>query len=135
MSAKPGSVEYRREKRLQTCVHFTGVQNKTCKLGHAYTRPLPCLAPFTPDQKRGECADLRLYTLEEFEAEEKAFHERFEFYRTARARIAAKISSGGGAVGVIECPKCKGRLHYSRAASNGHVWGKCDTPHCIAWME
>ena len=37
--------------------------------------------------------------------------------------------------GVIECPICKGRLHLSQAAYNGHVWGKCETAGCANWME
>lgn len=37
--------------------------------------------------------------------------------------------------GIKECPVCKGRLHMSHAASNGHVWGKCETEGCVAWME
>lgn len=37
--------------------------------------------------------------------------------------------------GVIECPVCKGRLHLSQAAYNGHVWGKCETNGCVEWME
>ena len=36
---------------------------------------------------------------------------------------------------VIECPVCKGRLHLSQAAYNGHVWGKCETKDCVAWMQ
>lgn len=36
---------------------------------------------------------------------------------------------------VIECPACKGRLHLSIAACNGHVWGRCETPDCVKWME
>lgn len=36
---------------------------------------------------------------------------------------------------VIECPACKGRLHLSQAAYNGHVWGKCETEGCVSWME
>ena len=35
----------------------------------------------------------------------------------------------------IECPVCKGRLHLSQAACNGHVHGKCETPGCVSWME
>jgi hypothetical protein len=37
--------------------------------------------------------------------------------------------------GKIECPKCKGDLIYSRASSNGHVWGKCKTDNCLSWMQ
>lgn len=36
---------------------------------------------------------------------------------------------------VIECPECKGKLHLSQAGYNGHVWGKCETPGCVEWME
>ena len=37
--------------------------------------------------------------------------------------------------GTIECPKCKGVLHLSQAAYNGHVHGKCETEGCVSWME
>lgn len=36
---------------------------------------------------------------------------------------------------VIECPVCKGRLHLSQAAYNGHVHGQCETEGCVSWME
>lgn len=35
--------------------------------------------------------------------------------------------------GIIECPRCKGRLNYTRAESNGHVWGNCKTENCLNW--
>lgn len=40
-----------------------------------------------------------------------------------------------GKAEVIECPACKGRLHLSQSAYNGHVHAKCETPGCVAWME
>lgn len=40
-----------------------------------------------------------------------------------------------GKVEVIECPQCKGRLHLSQAAYNGHVHAKCETDGCVSWME
>lgn len=36
---------------------------------------------------------------------------------------------------VVECPICKGRLHLSQAAYNGHVHGNCETAECVSWME
>ncbi len=36
---------------------------------------------------------------------------------------------------VIECPVCKGRLHLSQAAYNGHVHGRCETDDCLSWLE
>lgn len=37
--------------------------------------------------------------------------------------------------GSIICPKCGNNLNYSRAGSNGHVWGRCKTVGCLSWME
>lgn len=36
---------------------------------------------------------------------------------------------------VVECPICKGRLHLSQSAYNGHVHGSCETEGCVSWME
>lgn len=36
---------------------------------------------------------------------------------------------------VVECPICKGRLHLSQSAYNGHVHGACETEGCVRWME
>ena len=40
-----------------------------------------------------------------------------------------------GKAEVIECPVCKGKLHLSQAACNGHVHGKCETDNCVFFME
>jgi hypothetical protein len=37
--------------------------------------------------------------------------------------------------GEINCPTCRGRLHWSRAAENGHVWGRCETEDCVSWIQ
>ena len=36
--------------------------------------------------------------------------------------------------GFIECPKCGGKLYYTISSYNGHIWGKCETDKCLAWM-
>lgn len=36
---------------------------------------------------------------------------------------------------VIECPACKGRLHLSQAACNGHIRANCETPDCVKFIE
>lgn len=36
---------------------------------------------------------------------------------------------------VIECPKCKGKLHLSQSSYNGHVHGHCETEGCVSWLE
>ena len=43
-------------------------------------------------------------------------------------------SKNKDARGEIECPACKGKLHYSIASYNGHIWGKCETEKCLEWM-
>jgi hypothetical protein len=45
------------------------------------------------------------------------------------------IAEQPGSEGVIPCPACAGRLHWTRAESNGHVWGQCETDGCLSWMQ
>jgi transcriptional regulator with XRE-family HTH domain len=45
------------------------------------------------------------------------------------------LKKGNGGAGEIECPVCKGRLRYSCASTNGHVWGACLTKGCARWMQ
>jgi hypothetical protein len=40
-----------------------------------------------------------------------------------------------GNQGKIICPKCGNDLHWTRASSNKHVWGKCKTENCLSWMQ
>lgn len=43
---------------------------------------------------------------------------------------------GKGGRGKFLCPVCKrGQLRYSVAGVNGHIWGKCSTDGCVAWMQ
>ena len=39
-----------------------------------------------------------------------------------------------GVTGNIICPECGKNLHYSVSSYNGHIWGKCETDKCLAWM-
>lgn len=45
------------------------------------------------------------------------------------------IKKGHGGSGEIECPVCKGKLRYSVASINGHMWGSCSTEGCARWMQ
>ena len=45
------------------------------------------------------------------------------------------LKKGHGGTGEIECPVCKGRLRYSVASLNGHIWGACSNPECVRWMQ
>ena len=37
--------------------------------------------------------------------------------------------------GFMECPYCKGMLRFTVSSYNGHIWGKCETPDCLDWIE
>jgi hypothetical protein len=39
------------------------------------------------------------------------------------------------AKGEIECPLCKGILHYTKSGYNNHIWGKCETEDCLSWVQ
>lgn len=57
---------------------------------------------------------------------------------TLAARVAIIEATDGkrGVAGAIPCPVCKtGQLSYTIASLNGHVWGRCSTENCVAWME
>ena len=48
--------------------------------------------------------------------------------------LGLKIGNGGAAT--VDCPVCMtGTIHYTVASCNGHMWGKCTTKGCVAWME
>lgn len=42
---------------------------------------------------------------------------------------------GNSGRGEINCPTCGGKVKYSVAAINGHMWGACSTPDCARWVE
>lgn len=126
-------------KQMSKCQHFNGIQNDRCKAGVRYEPkgPLPC---WVEDREPGwQCDKRELHTREQAEADFEDMERsmaRFRLVMTAvkpwrtwtkQNRVAKQE--------VIECPACKGRLHLSQAAYNGHVWGKCETPACVEWME
>lgn len=47
----------------------------------------------------------------------------------------ALIAEEKGPEGVVPCPVCAGSLQWTRAESNGHIWGKCETDGCLSWMQ
>ncbi len=56
--------------------------------------------------------------------------------RRAIVRAAGPWQLGVEASGSIPCPACKtGKVSYSRAGCNGHIWAQCSTPDCVRWIE
>lgn len=143
------------------CKHFTGTSNQCCSAGVRYvnvelthepfeyqgqfgatykaTKSLPCIR--SHNHCGAVCEKLEFPTPEEIAA--KVVREREGFAKVVKARAAIvdrlgpfKKGRSRDERGSIPCPNCEGgTLAYSRAAYNGHVWGKCSTEGCAAWME
>lgn len=126
-----------RSPRLR-CVHFTGIQNNTCKAGVAYAdvkdtteRPYrwACMSPDVP------CASRRVATQEEAEAEDRALNALFANVDKARQAIVVATDDNRDVSGEMACPVCDGgTLRYS-VARNGHIHAACSTSTCVRWME
>ena len=132
-------------KLRKECKHYNGVFQETCEAGISYVAlvpdqrgrvyRLPC-ATFEKSVDQVSCDAYETYTEEELEAHEKAWDARMERIRIIMPVVSQwRKKAPWGRVEVIECPACKGKLHLSQAASNGHVWGKCETEGCASWME
>ncbi len=147
-----------------TCKHYTGSYHNThCAVGVCYrdvtndpdglgsAYRIACMKPeglsphglkvLSEHGPQGVCDKYDEPTnaeVAEFDREVEALMEQHIKEMTDLNPILLKIKKehkGKGHQCVIECPRCKGKLHLSHAASNGHIWGKCETEDCMAWME
>lgn len=138
------------------CKHFTGLGgNATCaagveyetvaldgewKYGYAkdqttYTskRCYPCNGKM--NFGGATCPSLALLTAEEVEAEDR--EQEASMQRTFKALKAIQDETKGqrGVAGKMPCPNCGESLGYSVASCNGHIWAKCKTDGCVAFMQ
>lgn len=134
---------------LASCRHFNGVQNKKCKAGVPYLewkqgveeRAMPCIPKHINGRETWPCELFEI--MSQADAEREADERIVIMNRGAKARQAAHadakakgLGKGRGGVGQIACTGCDGgTLHYSVAAYNGHMHGRCTTPGCVSWME
>jgi hypothetical protein len=84
------------------------------------------------------CDKKQLSTPEELDAEEQYFKQRTKMALEAIVAIqqhAGDYKKGEGKRGVIDCPTCKAKLHYSRAGYNGHIHAQCETKGCVSFMQ
>jgi hypothetical protein len=136
-------------RKMNVCVHFTGIQHDQCKAGISYNAVREGKTETTPfrfacfqDEAQGlVCEQARFPTREEAEAEKRADDAAFE--RVMKASRAAhddakakRFGKGQGGADSVPCPVCeKGRLYYRVASYNGHMHAKCETEGCVSWME
>lgn len=128
------------------CKHFNGVGNTPPCLKGIDIRELvggPDLGWVTrlPCIKRNKnpipCDQFEDFTQEELQAIEDDFKEIEDMFETVQPVIdKIKIDHRNkNWEGIVECPICKGTLHITHVAINGHTCGKCETKECISWME
>lgn len=145
------------------CMHFNGAQNKLCLRGVAYEqfRPgMPCIQFMRKSARGGTYLRAGEVPAETVPFPGAQPTERCPFYaeltdeqvQAARADMDARLAKTVAAIkvagawrvkpkpatdrrGTVECPVCKGKLHLSQSADNGHVHGKCETADCVSWME
>lgn len=133
------------------CIHFNGLREDTgaCDAGVVYLtvkatdESIKGFARY-PCFREGEavpCAKRHFPTPEEVAAqvaEHNASWERLKLGIRAASDDAKKhgFKMGNAGRGVVPCPVCKaGELHYTVAAYNGHMHGRCTTPDCVSWMQ
>lgn len=133
-------------KNYDRCFHFNGIQHDECNADVNYRKlagePQLGMATRIPcthlhDGNPVKCDKYRAYSKAEIDEEEKGFEESMERMRKVGPIVGQvkKEHKGEGWQGTIDCPCCDGKLHLSHAASNGHVWGQCETEGCLNWME
>jgi hypothetical protein len=132
------------------CKHYRGTMQGTCAAGvglralvggedAGWCTRLPCLQSFRnrPNGPTAACNKFAVPTAEEVAADEAERAEmiaRFEKLGPIRSRIKRE-NKGQSADGIVECPACGGKLHWSHAAYNGHVHLKCENEDCVWIIE
>lgn len=140
------------KQQIETkCIHFNGIMEKRCRAGMvydeidagnrvAYRAKLPCHKPdkhLPEGETQCACPHVEFPSEEEVQRQLDDHEAHIKKMRLALEVIdpIRKEQEGKNWRGVIECPNCKGKLHVSHAACNGHVHAKCETEGCVAWME
>lgn len=130
---------------MDSCRHFNGIQNKTCKAGVAYQdecdKAMPCIPRFVNGRETWPCDTFEI--MSQMDAEKEADERIISVNKSSRAFSAASedarlkgFKKGSGGVGSIACPCCDGgKLRYSVASYNGHMHGRCTTEGCVSWMQ
>jgi hypothetical protein len=99
---------------------------------------LPCfIKPSEKSGQRLECEHFKAPTAEEIALHKQGMEERESLVKTVKAGITRWRFQHQGCSHseIVECPACKGHLHLSIAAHNGHVKGRCETGGCVSWTE
>lgn len=109
----------------ERCKHFNGIMNDSCKAGVCYKDIRGTDKPF-----RFPCLDREstLCSKAEFLSPEEVKKEIDEIVESSTKAVNSliKIKSQNKNKGSVQCD-CGGKITYSFAPTNQHVWAKCDT--------
>ena len=99
-------------------------------------RMAPCLGGHNCKDVHAICPKWERRSLEQAEALADSIERSMRRLTIAGPFISTwRKKEPRGKQEVVECPVCKGRLHLSQSAYNGHVWAKCSTAECISFIE
>lgn len=108
------------------CRHFNGIMNEACKVGVAYKdvrgNDKPFKFPCFKENQSNLCSKVEFLTDEEVK---KELNDIFQS-STKAINSLLKIKSQNKNQGSVQCD-CGGKITYSLAPNNHHVWAKCDT--------
>lgn len=136
--------------RKGTCKQFNGFWGPGMSDGHkcesgveyrslvggddqGWVKRAPCFERHETDVK---CDKFELPTEEEIAEYEKAWEKRFEEMKLAinlMPGLKKKHPQGGN--GMIDCPVCSNKLHYSVSSFNRHVHMTCEKDGCVCIIE
>jgi hypothetical protein len=127
-----------------TCKHFRGIQHDTCSDNRDWraitggdmigvAQRMPCIKR-NPDQMI--CDFYAEPTEKEIEEDNAWIDKAIQNIKIAMPLISKiKEEYPDGGIGTKDCPVCGDKFHFSVAACNGHVHGKCETDDCLSFME
>jgi len=125
------------------CLRYAGLMRKVCLCGISFQqitgnkgdfgiyKRIPCFGRNRIDTCKRRVFPTDAY-IKRFEDKANTNHEYVVIALQTIKEINKDIKKDKE--GVIVCPQCKGKLHYSIVGYNGHIWGKCETKGCISWM-
>lgn len=127
-----------------TCKHFLGVSNGKCMLDIPYVFipykgwQLPCIKESANGlvcDKYAEPTEQELIQSKEDDKKSNIeIHRRLNLVIPLMSKLKTDYKDMNNR-GIVECPICKGRMAFSIASCNGHVWLACETQGCWSSVE
>lgn len=124
---------------------FDREKHPVCKIGidyHQFREDVPALGWLSRMPCIGENSDARTRcpqysgrSPEELAEEERELELHLDRIRGAMVAIREATKGRRGLQGKIVCPSCSKPLHYSVARVNGHVHARCETEHCVSFLQ